>query len=122
MDKKSAIVTGVFFSMLVLTGFVSFLATRGSQAEEEKLPVQKNFLTTSDPKSPFSLDVKDVAELQSLTAAQKSDVKSLTIRRVVSLMFFVKSQRFLLDNFFLSLTSAYRRDYFCLKSITVQSE
>jgi len=79
MDKKSAIVTGVFFSMLVLTGFVSFLATRGSQAEEEKLPVQKNFLTTSDPKSPFSLDVKDVAELQSLTAAQKSDVKSLTI-------------------------------------------
>ena len=82
MDKKSATVTAVFFSMLVLTGFVSFLATRGSQAQEEKLPVQKNFLITTDP---YSLNVTDVAELEKLTAEQKSSIKSLIIRLVVFL-------------------------------------
>jgi len=80
MDKKSATVTAVFFSMLVLTGFVSFLATRGSQAEEEKLPVQKNFLITTDP---YTLNVTDVAELEKLTAEQKSNIKSLIISDTV---------------------------------------
>jgi len=77
MDKKSATVTGVFFTMLVLTGLGSFLATRGSRGEEEeKRSIQQNFLPTADS---YTYEVKGIANLQNLTAEKKSNIKSLFI-------------------------------------------
>ena len=85
MDKKSATVTGVFFTMLVLTGLGSFLATRGSRGEEEeKRSIQQNFLPTADS---YTYEVKGIANLQNLTAEKKSNIKSLFISLVHFLLY-----------------------------------